>query len=182
MMHTTRLKKNFDKKDFQAGASIFKQTCWYLTSLLLFRSGIIPFSNLLVLILRCFGAEIGKNVRIKPHIYIKYPWKLTIGDHSWLADCYIENLDHVDIGAHVCVSQRAMLLTGNHDYRSPEFDLITRPILIETGTWICANSTVGPGVRAGACSVLAAGSVATSNLAPNTIYQGNPARAKRRRH
>jgi len=181
-MHTTRLKKNFDKKEFQTGASVFKQASWYLTSLLLFRSGVIPFSRLLVILLRCFGAQIGKNVRIKPHIYIKYPWKLSIGDHSWLADCYIENLDQVHVGTHVCISQRAMLLTGNHDYRSPEFDLITKPILIETGAWICANTTVGPGVWVGAGSVLIAGSVATNDLAPNTIYQGNPARAKRKRY
>jgi putative colanic acid biosynthesis acetyltransferase WcaF len=181
-MHATRLKKNFDKKDFLPGASLLKQGCWYLVSLLFFRSGVIPFSNLLVIILRCFGTQIGKNVRIKPHIHIKYPWKLTIGEHSWLADCYIENLDHVHIGAHVCISQRAMLLTGNHDYRSLEFDLITRPIYIETGAWICGNTTVGPGVRVGAGSVLIAGSVATTNLEPNTIYQGNPARIKRRRY
>jgi putative colanic acid biosynthesis acetyltransferase WcaF len=181
-MHTTRLKKNFDKKEFQTGASIFKQASWYLTSLLLFRSGIIPFSSLLVILLRCFGAQIGKNVRIKPHIYIKYPWKLTIGDHSWLADCYIENLDQVYIGNHVCISQRAMVLTGSHDYKKPAFDLITKPVTIENGAWICANTTVAPGVWVGAGSVLIAGSVATSDLAPNTIYQGNPARIKRKRY
>lgn len=181
-MHTTRLKKNFDKKDFQTGASLFKQASWYLTSLLLFRSGVIPFSSLLVFILRSFGARIGKDVRIKPYIYIRYPWKLTIGDHSWLADCYIENLDQVYIGNHVCISQRAMVLTGSHNYKKPAFDLITKPVTIQTGAWICANTTVVPGVWVGAGSVLIAGSVATSDLAPNTIYQGNPARIKRKRY
>jgi putative colanic acid biosynthesis acetyltransferase WcaF len=111
-----------------------------------------------------------------------YTWKLTIGDHSWLADCYIENLDQVYIGDHVCISQRAMVLTGSHDYKKTAFDLITKPVTIQTGAWICANTTVGPGVWVGAGSVLVAGSVATSDLAPNTIYQGNPARIKRKRY
>ena len=176
------LKKDFDKKCFRIGASKFKLCCWYLTNLIVFRTGLIPFSNILVGILRLFGAKIGTDVRIKPHIYIKYPWKLSVGNHSWLADCYLENLDHINIGEHVCISQCAMLLTGNHNYRSPDFDLVTRPITIENGVWICANTTIGPGVIARAGSILLTGSVATSNLNPNVIYQGNPARAKRKRY
>jgi putative colanic acid biosynthesis acetyltransferase WcaF len=181
-MQTTRLKKNFNKKDFQAGASIFKQMSWYMTNLLFFRSGILPFSSLLVFLLRSFGARIGKDVRIKPCIYIKYPWKLTIGDHSWLADCYIENLDQVYIGDHVCISQQAMLLTGNHDYKNPAFDLITKPVTIENGAWICANSTVTPGIVVGTHAVLTTGSTIQTAMRPYAIYQGNPAKMIRTRH
>jgi len=180
-MTKTHLKKKFDKGTFDTGASTMKIACWYLISLLFFRSGLIPFSFVLVPLLRLFGSSIGKKVRIKPHIYIKYPWKLKIGDYSWLADCYIDNLEYVIIGSNVCISQQAMLLTGNHDYSVPSFDLIAKPIRIEDGVWICANSTVTAGVIVCSHAVLTAGSTATSLMQAYQIYQGNPAEAIRKR-
>lgn len=143
--------------------------------MLLFRSGLMPSSSVLVWILRLFGAKIGKDVRIKPYIYIHYPWKLSIGDYSWLAECRIENLAEVSIGNNVCVSQKAMLLTGNHDYKKADFDLITKPIVLEDGVWIGANAVVCPGVTAASHAVLTVGSVATKDLESFSIYQGNPA-------
>ena len=175
MKNQTKLKKDFDKKSFDVGAPTLKVVCWYIISMLFFRSGLLPISSILVFILRLFGAKIGKEVRIKPYIYIHYPWKLTIGDYSWLAECRIENLAQVDIGKNVCISQKAILLTGNHDYKTTNFDLITRPIILEDGVWIGAGAIVCPGVRANSHAVLTVGGVATKDLAPYTIYQGNPA-------
>ncbi len=174
-MTKTRLKKAFDKKDFNAAASTLKITCWYLVNVLFFKSSLLPFSCLLVLVLRGFGAKIGRDVRIKPGIYIRYPWKLSIGDHSWLADCYIDNLAEVLIGKHVCISQQAMLQTGNHNYRRSSFDLMIQSIVLEDGVWIGARATVCPGVTAHSHSVLLAGAVGTKNMKAYTIYTGNPA-------
>ncbi|RZM28726.1 MAG: colanic acid biosynthesis acetyltransferase WcaF [Pedobacter sp.] len=174
-MQQIQLKKAFDKGDFNAGASGIKVSLWYFTSMLFFKSGLIPFSNILVIILKAFGSKIGKDVRIKPYVHIRYPWKLTLGDHSWLADCYIENLDQVTIGKNVCVSQQAMLMTGNHNYNATSFDLITKPIILEDGVWLCARSTVLPGVTAHSHSVLAAGSTISKNMEAYSIYQGTPA-------
>lgn len=143
--------------------------------MLFFRSGLIPISAILVFILRLFGAKVGKGVRIKPYIYIHYPWKLTIGDYCWIAECRIENLADVTIGNNVCVSQKAMLLTGNHNYKKVDFDLITKPIILEEGVWIGANATVCPGIVVASHAVLTVGGVATTNLDPYSIYQGNPA-------
>lgn len=130
---------------------------------------------MLVFLLRAFGAKIGKDVRIKPGIQIKYPWKLEIGDYSWLADCYIENLDWVKIGNHCCISQQAMLMTGNHNYKKTSFDLITSSIILEDGAWIGARASVCPGVTLYSHSILSMGSVATGDLTAYSIYQGNPA-------
>lgn len=178
---SVRLRKSFDKQQFDAGASSLKIWCWYLVSLIFIRSGIVPFSNVIVFILRAFGARIGKDVRIKPGIYIRYPWKLSLGDHSWLADCYIDNLDHVAIGKHVCISQQAMLLTGNHNYKLIDFNLYTQPIVIEDGVWIAARAMVCPGVTAHVQAILLSGAVCSQALAPDTIYQGNPATIVRKR-
>ena len=174
-MEQTQLHKNFNTGDFKIGASLLKQLLWYFTDVIFFKSRIIPFSSILVFLLRLFGSKVGKDVRIKPGIHIKYPWKLKIGNYSWLADCYIENLDWVRIGENCCISQQAILITGNHNYKRRHFDLIIAPILIEDGVWIGAGSKLGPGITLGTHSVLSMGSVATKNLDPYSIYQGNPA-------
>jgi putative colanic acid biosynthesis acetyltransferase WcaF len=174
-LNKTQLNKNFNTGDFQIGASVLKQFLWYFTDVFFFKSRIIPVSSILVFILRLFGAKIGKQVRIKPGIHVKYPWKLIIGDYSWLADCYIENLDFVHIGRNCCISQQAMLMTGNHNYRKTSFDLVTGPISIEEGAWIGADAKVCPGVCVHSHAVLCIGSVATKALDAYGIYQGNPA-------
>lgn len=141
-----------------------------------------PISSLKVSLLRLFGAKVGQGVVIKPGVNIKYPWRLHIGNWVWIGEgVWIDNLAEVRIGNQVCISQGAMLLTGNHNYKSEKFDLIVQPILLEDGCWIGAQSTVCPGVICGKESVLAVGSVATRHLAPQMIYQGNPAQAARAR-
>jgi len=121
-------------------------------------------------------------VVIKPGVKILFPWRLRIGDFVWIGeDAYLLNLVPITIGSHVCISQRAFLCTGNHDYRSPAFDLAAEAILIEDGVWIGSATWVGPGVTAGTHSVLTAGSVATRDLSPYMVYQGNPAVPIRRR-
>lgn len=175
MNNKVQLKKDFDTKGFEIEASFLKQLLWYFTSVLFFRSGLIPVSSILVFILKLFGAKIGKDVRVKPYIHIKFPWKLSLGDHSWLAECYIENLEQVIIGKNCCVSQGAMLLTGNHNYKSTDFDLVSLPIILEDGVWVGAKATVCPGVTCKTHSVLSVSSVATKDLDSYGIYQGNPA-------
>jgi putative colanic acid biosynthesis acetyltransferase WcaF len=134
------------------------------------------------IILKIFGAKIGLGLIIKPSVHIKYPWLLEIGDHCWLGEnIWIDNLVKVKIGNHVCISQGAMLLTGNHDYNKSTFDLITGKILLEDGVWIGAKSIVCPGVTCHSHSILNVGSLATKNLEEFSIYQGNPAILKKRR-
>ena len=124
----------------------------------------------------------GKGLIIKNNVTIKFPWKLTVGNHVWLGEnCWIDNLDYVTIGDNVCISQGALLLTGNHDYTVPSFDYRNVPVVLEDGVWIGAKSVVCPGVICYSHSILTVGSVATKNLDAYTIYQGNPAIAVRKR-
>ncbi|MDO4932063.1 MAG: DapH/DapD/GlmU-related protein, partial [Prevotellaceae bacterium] len=104
------------------------------------------------------------------------PWYLTIGDDCWLGEgCWIDNLDKVVIGSNVCISQGAMLLTGNHDYTIYNMPYRNAPIQIEDGAWIGAQATVCPGVTVHRNAILTVGSVATKDMDENGIYQGNPA-------
>jgi len=171
----------YDNSFYNPGSKL-KKTMWYVVNMLVFKT-LLPFpSSVKVKILRFFGAKIGIGITIKPNVNIKYPWFLTIGDNCWIGeDVWIDNLALVTIGDNVCISQGAYLLTGSHDYKRECFDLITQPIVLEDGVWIGAKAIVCAGVTCKSHSVLAVGSVATLDLDLYGIYQGNPAKEKRKR-
>lgn len=180
-MNKVRL-DSFQNAWYQPGKSFAMRILWYYVNLIFLNSGWLPSSAIKVRILRLFGAKIGKGVIMKPYVNIKYPWHLHIGNHCWIGEnVWIDNLTSVHIGDHVCISQGAMLLTGNHNYKDPAFGLITGVITLEDGVWIGAQSCVCPGVRCHEQSILSVHSVATSNLEPDGIYQGNPAVFKKHR-
>lgn len=149
---------------------------WFFVNAIFLQSKLNPFSGFNILLLRIFGAKIGVGVVLKPGVNIKYPWKLVVGNHVWIGeDVWIDNLDDLVIGNNVCVSQGAMLLCGNHNYKKSTFDLMIGKIRIEDGVWIGAKSTVTQNVICESHSVLSVNSVASSNLESYTIYRGNPA-------
>ena len=128
------------------------------------------------MILKIFGAKIGNRVIIKPRVRIKYPWLLSIGSDVWIGESvWIDNLDNVIIENNVCLSQGAIIMSGSHDYKKPTFNLITRPIIIKSESWICAKSIVLQGVTCKKGSILTALSVAKKDLEEYSIYEGNPA-------
>ncbi len=171
----------YDNSWYNPGNKI-KILIWYFINLLFFKTSIPYPSKIKVLLLRIFGAKIGKNVVIKPCVNIKYPWFLKIGDNVWIGEnVWIDNLTNVEVGNNVCISQGAYIFTGNHNYKTQTFDLIIKPVIIEDGVWIGAKAIVCPGVRCKSHSVLSVGSVATKDLEEYTVYQGNPADPKRKR-
>ena len=166
----------YDNSWYNPGGGTLKRILWYFTNILFFINPLNLSSGIKVHLLRLFGAKIRKGVVIKAGVNIKYPWNLSIGDYAWIGEnVWIDNLAMVSIGSNVCISQGAMLLCGNHDYKRPTFDLMIKPIVIEDGAWIGAQSTVCPGVTMHSHSVLAVGSVASKDLMPFSIYRGNPA-------
>ena len=166
----------YSSGNFDRGKDRLRESLWVLMNLFLFQLCPLKVSGLKCAVLRAFGAKIGRGVVIKPRVTITFPWKLTVGDHVWLGEeCWVLNLAPVTIASHVCVSQRAFLCTGNHNYKSPAFDLWVKPIQVQAGAWLGACTFVGPGVTIGSHAVLTAGSIATKDLDPFGIYQGNPA-------
>lgn len=167
---------------YSPGASILRRALWHIVKPLLFTNSLVPFYWIKCVVLRMFGARLGESVVIKPRVNIKHPWRLSIGDHSWIGEgVWIDNLVEVEIGSNVCISQEAYLLTGNHDYKSTTFSLIVKPIRIEDGAWMGARSIACPGVNVGRNAVLTVGSVLTQDAEANGIYAGNPAQKVRTR-
>lgn len=166
----------FQKMDF-VGAPKWRWALWLMLGSYFVESRIFCCSCLKVFVLRLFGAQVGGRCVIKPRVRIKLPWKLKVGNDVWLGEgVWIDNIDHVEIGNDVCISQDAYLCTGNHDWSRVDFKLTAKPIQIENQVWIGARTSVGPGVIVKDGAVLTLGSVAVSNLDPMMIYTGNPAK------
>ncbi|MBS3915951.1 MAG: WcaF family extracellular polysaccharide biosynthesis acetyltransferase [Bacteroidetes bacterium] len=179
------MKKNtnlqaFDNSWYHPGRGVFARSLWFVFEVIL--ESWLPGSMWRRMLLNAFGAEIGKRVVIKPRVRIKYPWRLTIGENSWIGEgVWIDNLGDVNIGANCCLSQGAMLLCGNHNYKKSGFDLMVGDITLEEGVWIGARALVCPGIHCGSHSILYAQSTATKNLEARKIYSGNPAQFVRER-
>jgi putative colanic acid biosynthesis acetyltransferase WcaF len=172
----TRLDQFDPGKGLVRGRSKMVEMVWYFLKCAFLLSALPWPSGLKVALLRSFGAKIGEGVVIKPRVNVHFPWKLEVGDHAWIGEeVFILNFEPVKIGAQACISQRAFLCTGNHDYRDPQFTYRNAPITIGGGAWIGASVFVGPGVEVGDEAVAAAGSVITRNVPANTIVAGNPA-------
>lgn len=153
-----------------------KEVAWWVARSLFFATWFPVPSPFKVKVLRLFGAEIGQGVVIRSRVNITMPWHLEIGDHVWIGDeVMILALDQVTIGSNVCLSQRAFLCTGSHDFGKEGFDLITKPIKIEDHSWVCAQAFVGPGVTMAKRSRCLAGAVVVKDVPKQTTVSGVPA-------
>jgi putative colanic acid biosynthesis acetyltransferase WcaF len=133
-------------------------------------------------VLRLFGAEIGREVRIHPSARIAVPWNLRIGDEATVGDqAILYALGSITIGSQVTISQNAHLCAGTHDYRRSDMPLLKTPITIAEGAWVCADAFVGPGVTVGAFSIVGARAVVLKSIPDGVIVGGNPARILRNR-
>jgi putative colanic acid biosynthesis acetyltransferase WcaF len=159
-----------------------KRLVWVLTWMAFFRFSPPPFHHWRCLLLRLFGARLGKINFVYPTAKIWAPWLLETGDLVTIGrGAEIYNPGGVWLGHRTIVSQDAYLCGATHDYQSPDFTYLTKPIRTGPQVWICARAIILPGVHCQEGSVLGAGSVATRNLEAWTVYAGNPAVALKER-
>ena len=71
--------------DFRGRSAIIVQL-WWLVQATLFACSPQFMYGWRIFLLRLFGANIGKNVIIRPTVRVTYPWKLSIGDYAWVGD------------------------------------------------------------------------------------------------
>ena len=156
---------SFTTGEFDRGASRLKEGLWVLIKCAFFLNPLPLPSRLRCILLRLFGAKVGKGVVIRSRTNFTFPWRLTIGNYTWIGEqVEILSLAPVTIGSNVCISQRAYLCTGSHDFHSGGFDLITRPICIEDRSWIAASAFICPGVTIAEGSMVGAGVTVTRDV------------------
>jgi len=161
---------------FQRGASPLKEAAWWAVRALFFQTPLPWPSALRVALLRLFGATVGTGVVIRSQVNITFPWRFSAGDYVWIGEeVLVLSLAQVTIESNCCISQRAFLCTGSHDFSSPAFSLRTKAITIREGSWVAAGAFIAPGVQVGPGSMVAAGSVVMGDVGPRVIVRGNPA-------
>ena len=166
----------FSSASFDRGAPRWKEAIWVALKALFFLSAWPWPSAWRVALLRAFGAKIGDRAVIRSRVNVTFPWRLTIGNDVWLGEeTLLLTLAPILIEDDVCISQRAFLCTGSHDFRQSHFPLVTKPITIRRSCWIAAQAFVAPGVEIGEGSLVGAGSIVLASLPPHSRVCGNPA-------
>ena len=170
-LKTFRLPPNF------RGRSGLTVQLWWLVQATLFRLSPQVMYGFRRWLLRLFGARIGKGVIIRPSVTIPYPWKLQIGDYSWIGDnAVLYSFADIAIGDNVVISQKSYLCAGTHDYRARGFDIQALPIKIEDEAWLAADVFVAPGVIVGRGAVVGSRSSVFGDLPAMMVCVGSPAR------
>ena len=155
---------------------------WWLVQWFLFRPSPQVFYGFRRSLLRLFGAKIGRQVLVRPTAWITYPWKVSIGDYSWIGDeVVLYSLGRIEIGSHTVISQRSYLCAGMHDYSQPNFEILAPPVHIADQVWVAADVFIGPGVSIGEGVVVGARSSVYKDLPAGMFCLGNPAKPIRPR-
>ncbi|MGF1461153.1 MAG: hormogonium polysaccharide biosynthesis acetyltransferase HpsU [Leptolyngbyaceae cyanobacterium] len=167
--------REYDQSWYSPGRAKWWILLWWLVQAVVFPLTLHAHHAPRRLLLRWFGARIGKGVVIRPSARFHYPWQVEIGDYSWIGSgVELYSLGSIRIGRHCVVSQNTYLCTGSHDLGDRAFGLQVSPITIENGAWVAASCFVGPGVTIGANSVVGARSSVFSNLPDGYICLGSP--------
>ncbi|RZM82516.1 hormogonium polysaccharide biosynthesis acetyltransferase HpsU [Leptolyngbya iicbica] len=169
--------RQYDQSWYSPGQPKWLVLLWWLVQAVVFPLTLHAHHAPRRTLLRWFGAQVGQGVVIRPSARFHYPWKVTIGDYSWIGSgVEFYSLGEIHIGSHCVVSQNSYLCTGSHDPSDRAFGLQVAPITVEDGAWIAAGCFVGPGVTIGANSIVGARSNVFGDLPPGQICLGSPCR------
>ena len=169
------LSKYKTPKNFRGKSKITVQL-WWLVYTILFRPSPQLMYGWRRFLLRCFGAKVGKKVILRPTTQITYPWKISIGDYSWIGDdVVLYSLGEIEIGKNVVISQKSYLCTGSHNYLKSDFPIFAKKITIEDEVWLATDVFIAPGITIGKATVVGARSSVYKDLPGNKICIGNPA-------
>ncbi len=155
---------------------------WGVAYCLVFRLTFHNWYGIRAALVRAFGGKLGGNVRFRRTVRIEIPWNLDIAQDVSIGDeVILYSLGPIRIGARTFISQYAHLCAGTHDFTRSDYPLLRPPITIGEDCWIATDAFVGPGVTIGDRTVLGARASAFSDLPPDVVAVGNPAKILRPR-
>lgn len=162
-------------KDFR-GRPAWVVQLWWAVDWMFFRNSPQLLYGWRRFLLRLFGARIGKQVRLRSSVRVTYPWKLAIGDYSWIGDdTVLYSLGEIEIGKNVVISQFSYVCAAQHDLSRITFDMVDKKVVIEDEVWCAARVFIAPGTHIGKGTVVGACSSVFKDLPPGMICRGNPA-------
>jgi putative colanic acid biosynthesis acetyltransferase WcaF len=151
----------------------FKRALWMIVRASLFRLSFHNWYGWRRLLLKLFGAKLGRGVRVRPTASVEIPWNLTIGDDAVVGDyAILYSLGHITIGPRTTISQYAHLCAGTHDHTSRQFELLKPPIVVGQDVWIAADAFIAPGVTVGDRAVVGARATVVRDVPPDQIVVG----------
>jgi putative colanic acid biosynthesis acetyltransferase WcaF len=170
----------FQGHGYDKGRPRVVQAAWFAVQNLIFWKWWLP-ASLRPKLLRAFGARVGSNVFIRHRVRVLWPWKLAVGDNTWIGeDAWILNLEPVAIGHDVCISQGVFLCAGSHDMASPTFEYDNGPIAIADEVWVGAQAMILRGVTVGKGAVVAARCKVSADVPPECVLTSSGLRRRSR--
>ena len=165
----------YEQSNFERGRPTWFILLWWFVQAIAFPLSLHNFSSFRCWLLRLFGAKIGKKVVIRPTARFTYPWKVEIGDYSWIGDNVVfYSIDRIQIGSHSTISQKSYLCTASHDFQKEAFDLVTAAIRIGNGAWVATDCFVAPGITIGDNAVIGARSNVFRDIPNQQVAWGSP--------
>ncbi|WP_427126731.1 WcaF family extracellular polysaccharide biosynthesis acetyltransferase [Priestia megaterium] len=172
----------YNQDHYERGKNIFFILLWWIVQGTIFRFSLHNAYRWRAMLLKLFGANIGRKTKIRSSSHFHYPWKVSIGDYSWIGDnVKFYSLDTIKIGANCVISQESYLCTGSHDIKDPQFGLITKPIIVKDGAWIASDVFIYPGITVNEMAIIAARSTVIKDVPANEIHAGFPAKFIKKR-
>ncbi|WP_353777088.1 WcaF family extracellular polysaccharide biosynthesis acetyltransferase [Winogradskyella sp. 3972H.M.0a.05] len=163
-------------KGFRGRSKVVVQL-WRIVYVVFFRTSPQFMYSWRRFLLNSFGAKIGKGVIIRPSAQVTYPWKITIGDYSWIGDdVVLYSLGEIEIGANTVISQKCYICTGSHEYNSEDFSIFSKKITIGNKCWLATDVYVAPNISIEDNTVVGARSSVFKNLPKGKVCVGNPAK------
>ncbi|MDB6001720.1 MAG: Galactoside O-acetyltransferase [Rhizobacter sp.] len=128
------------------------------------------------------GKKVDDSFLLIPPFYTASGVDISVGRNVFVnQNCTFYDLGGLDIADDVMIGPNVSLITTGHPIEPSlrHAFVVAKPIVIERNVWIAASATIIGGVTVGENSVIAAGSVVTKDVPPNTLVGGNPARVIR---
>jgi acetyltransferase-like isoleucine patch superfamily enzyme len=160
---------------------------WFTLAMIPYRMLLVP--QLRAPWLRLLGARIGSGSILHDvrffNLYRRGLAGLSLGEDCFLGDeCLLDLAEGITLERQVTLAERVLVLThtnvGYQDHPlQAHFPAMAAPVVIEQGSFVGASATLLPGIRIGARSFVAAGSVVTADVPAGSLVAGVPARVVR---